>query len=109
SVGLSSTRPLQSSSMLLHSSGVGVPATALHVGTPPAAQIITPERRQAPTPTEHDWPTSTGLSSIVPLQLSSRLLHSTPVGRHGGVSPRTIMAMSSKSLSPPRNRSSKPK
>src|SRR5450432_3636174 len=77
----SSTRPLQLSSTLLQSSGVGAPAAAALQTTLVCAalQMYVPTRRQAPTPLAQAVPLSGNGSSTAPLQLLSKPSHSVSV------------------------------
>src|ERR1041385_569732 len=114
----SSTTPLQLLSMPSHISRLGAPAWQTR---PPALHAVTPFRH-CPTcgPASHGidmsshWqlaPTpvrSGSASSILPSQSLSMPSQISADGTHGGVNPSIRIAMSSKSLSPPRNRSSKP-
>ena len=73
--------PLQSSSMLLQTSGVGTPAlTEQTVPLPSPVQMIEPVRAQEPEPAVHELPRPVKPSSVAPLQLSSRPLQSSVVG-----------------------------
>src|SRR6266571_9115841 len=73
---LSSTAPLQSSSILLQTSGEAVPG--VQVWGTPSTQLLT-VRWQAPTP----HVVVPRLLSIVPSQLSSMLLQTSAVGEPG--------------------------
>ncbi len=75
----SSTTPLQSSSMPLHTSVSAAACVTLHVVVDPSAmQIRTPVRAHAPAPTVQGTPSAPGPvrngSSTMPLQSSSMLL-----------------------------------
>ena len=118
--GLSSTMPLQLLSLRSHVSAVATPVP-WHVMAP-AVQRVTPVW-QVPWsgPLSQVWempsqlhaaftPVRSGsVLSIRPSQSLSRLSQISGCGTHGAVSPMVWIAMSSKSLSPPRYRSSNPK
>jgi hypothetical protein len=119
SVVASSTEPLQLLSSPSHSSAEGV--TLLRQSSAPATQAVRPVRhtpcRAPPSQASgepehvHDASSSTrsATSSTSPSQSLSRPSQTSACATHGGERPVTCEAMSSKSLSPPRKRSSKPK
>jgi rubredoxin len=76
----SSTWPLQSSSIPLQVSAVGVPGVQASPGTP-FTQVVVPLAAHAPTPQEVGWATMP--SSTWPLQLSSIPLQISAVGVPG--------------------------
>ena len=75
---VSSIRPSQLSSMPLHTSGTGSPARALHTTSAPSSlQVVTPGRRQAPSPETQGSMRPSKSSSVVPSQSLSRLSQSS--------------------------------
>ena len=73
-----STTPSQSSSMLLQSSVVGMPGTALQAPRlPELSQVVTPARSHAPRPSVQAMPVPAKPSSVMPSQSSSSPLQSS--------------------------------